>query len=61
MPNFTFEGKEWNQHGAKKLNAERGAAGKTAAVNLEERDGKAKAKPVPHTGAATLQGTFGRM
>ena len=48
-------GKEANKHEYKKLHAGRGTVGKTAVLGIRERGGRTKAKPVPGTGAATLQ------
>jgi transposase-like protein len=48
-------GKESNKHEWKKLHAGRGTVGKTAVLGIRERGGRTKAKPVPGTGAATLQ------
>lgn len=49
-------GKEKNKHADKKLNAGRGAVGKTAVMGMRERDGRVIAKTVQSTDAATLQG-----
>ena len=49
-------GKEGNKHRVKRLNAGRGAVGKTAVVGAKERGGKVVAKPVERTDAATLTG-----
>jgi transposase-like protein len=48
-------GKEANKHEHKKLHVGRGAVGKIAVLGIRERGGRTKAKPVPGTGAATLQ------
>ena len=49
-------GKEKNKHSHKKLNAGRGAVGKTAVVGAKDRGtGKVKAKVVAHVDAKTLQ------
>lgn len=50
-----FGGKESNKHEWKKLKAGRGTVGKTAVLGIRERGGRMKAKPVPGTGAVTLQ------
>lgn len=47
-------GKERNKHSGKKLRAGRGAVGKKAVLGMRERGGRAKAKPVIRTDAATL-------
>jgi len=47
-------GKEGNKHASKKLNAGRGAVGKTPVAGVRERGGKVKAQPVEGTDAATL-------
>lgn len=47
-------GREKNKHADKKLNAGRGAVGKTAVLGMRERGGRTKAKPVPRVDAATL-------
>jgi transposase-like protein len=49
-------GKEKNKHADKKLNAGRGAVGKTAVMGMRERGGRVIAKPVANTNADTLQG-----
>jgi len=50
-------GKEANKHASKKLNAGRGAVGKTAVVGAKDRKtGKVSAKVVASTDKATLQG-----
>lgn len=41
-----FGGKEGNKHAAKKLNAGRGAVGKTAVLGMRERGGRTVAAPV---------------
>ena len=51
-----FGGKERNKHKGKKLNAGRGAVGKTAVVGAKDRKtNKIKAKVVENTDAKTLQ------
>ena len=47
-------GKEGNKHASKKLNAGRGAVGKTPVAGVRERGGKVKAKPVERVNAQTL-------
>lgn len=47
-------GKEGNKHKCKRLNAGRGAVGKTAVVGAKARGGKVVAKPVKRTDATTL-------
>lgn len=42
-------GKERNKHEDKKLNAGRGAVGKTAVLGMRERGGRVKAMPIPET------------
>jgi len=49
-------GKEKNKHANKKLNAGRGAVGKTAVFGMKERGGKVKAMVVNRTNKKTLQG-----
>ncbi len=49
-------GKEKSKHESKKLNAGRGAVGKTAVMGMRERGGRVIAKPVANTSADTLQG-----
>jgi transposase-like protein len=49
-------GKENNKHANKKLNAGRGAVGKTAVFGMKERGGKVKAMVINRTNKATLQG-----
>ncbi len=48
-------GKETNKHKNKKLNAGRGAVGKTPVLGIRERGGHTKAKPIDNTGAFKLQ------
>jgi transposase-like protein len=48
-------GKEKNKHAHKKLNAGRGAVGKSAVVGMRERGGRTKAVKVKGTDAATVQ------
>ena len=52
-------GSEKNKHEHKRLNAGRGAVGKTAVVGLREREGRTIAMPIPNTGKAVLQGVIG--
>ena len=52
-------GAEKNKHESKKLNAGRGAVGKTAVLGLRERGGRTVAMPVENTGKAVLQGIIG--
>ena len=47
-------GKEVNKHESKKLNAGRGAVGKTAVVGMRERGGRTIAKPVASADTANL-------
>ena len=47
-------GKEANKHESKRLNAGRGAVGKTAVFGLRERGGKVMAGPVANVDQATL-------
>ena len=47
-------GKERNKHANKKLNAGRGAVGKTPVVGAIQRNGKVVARPVANTDEATL-------
>lgn len=47
-------GKEANKHESKKLNAGRGAVGKTAVVGMRERGGRTIAKPVKSADTANL-------
>ena len=49
-------GKEKNKHANKRLNAGRGAVGKTAVVGIRDENDQVRAKPVVRTDAATLQG-----
>lgn len=49
-------GKEKNKHASKKLNAGRGAVGKTPVVGAVERGGRVVAVSVPGTSAKVLQG-----
>ncbi|MEG3156849.1 IS1595 family transposase [Lysobacter zhanggongensis] len=49
-------GEERNKHRNKRLNAARGAAGKTAVIGAEERKGKSKANLIARTDSATLKG-----
>lgn len=49
-------GKEKGKHADKKLNAGRGAVGKTAVMGMRERDGRTVAMVVRKTDAETLQG-----
>lgn len=51
-------GKEANKHKNKKLNAGRGAVGKTAVVGLRERGGRTIAKPIDKADANTLHQTI---
>ncbi len=51
-------GKEKNKHANKKLNAGRGAVGKTAVFGMKERGGKVKAMVVNRTNKSTLQGNI---
>lgn len=46
--------KEKNKHADKKLNAGRGAVGKTAVVGMRDENGQVRAMPVARTNAATL-------
>lgn len=48
-------GKEDNKHAHKKLNAGRGAVGKTAVFGMRERGGKVIAKVLPNTKKKTIQ------
>lgn len=48
-------GKEDNKHAHKKLNAGRGAVGKTAVFGMKERGGKVIAKVLPNTKKKTIQ------
>ena len=47
-------GKEANKHASKKLNAGRGAVGKTAVVGMRERGGRTIAKPIASADTANL-------
>ncbi len=47
-------GKESNKHAGKKLNAGRGAVGKTAVMGMRERGGRTIAKPVASADTANL-------
>ena len=50
-------GKEHNKHEDKKLNAGRGAVGKTPVIGMKDRDtGQVSATPIEHTDKPTLQG-----
>lgn len=49
-------GKEKNKHRNKRLNAGRGAVGKTAVMGIKQRGGKVRARVANDTTAATLQG-----
>jgi len=49
-------GKEKNKHVDKKLNAGRGAVGKTTVVGMRDEQGKVRAMPVARTNATTLVG-----
>jgi transposase-like protein len=51
-------GKEKAKHANKKQGAGRGTVGKTAVLGMRERGGRTKAKTIPNTTAATLQGTI---
>lgn len=48
-------GKEANKHKGKKLQAGRGAVGKTAVLGLRQRGGRTIAKPVAEVNIATIQ------
>jgi len=48
-------GKEMNKHEWKKLNAGRGAVGKTAVLGIRERDGKVRAIVIANTGIKAIQ------
>jgi transposase-like protein len=48
-------GKEANKHQSKKLNAGRGAVGKSAVLGLRQRGGRTIAKPVDDVNIATIQ------
>lgn len=49
-------GKERNKHRNKRLNAGRGAVGKSAVIGAKERNGKVKVAVIEKTDAATLEG-----
>ncbi len=49
-------GKEKNKHSNKKLNAGRGAVGKTAVVGIRDEHDQVRATPVANTKAVTLKG-----
>jgi transposase-like protein len=49
-------GKERNKHKNKRLNAGRGAVGKSAVIGAKERNGKVKVAVIAKTDAATLEG-----
>jgi transposase-like protein len=49
-------GKESNKHRDKRLNAGRGAVGKTAVIGAKNRNGKIKAEVIERTDAKTLEG-----
>ena len=49
-----FGGKEGNKHERKKLNAGRGAVGKSAVLGMRERGGRTFAEPVADTGMDTV-------
>lgn len=49
-------GKEKNKHANKRLNAGRGAVGKTAVVGMRDRHDQVRAMPVERTNAPTLKG-----
>ena len=51
-----FGGKEKNKHESKKLNAGRGAVGKTPVLAMRERGGKTVAMPIEQTNAKTIHG-----
>lgn len=51
-----FGGLEKNKHADKKLNAGRGAVGKTAVLGMRERNGKVHAVVVENTTSETIQG-----
>ncbi len=51
-------GKEANKHKNKKLNAGRGAVGKTPVLGIKERGGRVKAKTMLNTSAVELQTTI---
>jgi transposase-like protein len=49
-----FGGKEGNKHKGKKLNAGRGAVGKSAVLGMKERGGRTFAAPIADTGMDTV-------
>ncbi len=49
-------GKERNKHKSKRLNAGRGAVGKSAVIGAKERNGKIRARVIEKTDTATLEG-----
>ena len=49
-------GKERNKHKGKRMNAGRGAVGKSAVIGAKKRDGKIKADVIEKTDKATLEG-----
>jgi len=49
-------GKERNKHKSKRLNAGRGAVGKSAVIGAKERNGNIKASVIERTDTATLEG-----
>ena len=49
-------GKEQNKHAKDRLNAGRGAVGKTAVIGMRQENGQVIAKPIPNTKAPTLKG-----
>jgi transposase-like protein len=53
-------GKERNKHANKRLNAGRGAVGKTAVLGIRERGGRVKARTILNTSADVLQGEIRR-
>ena len=53
-------GKEKNKHKSKKLNAGRGAVGKTAVLGIVQRDGDRVAFPIDRTDAENLSGNINR-
>ena len=53
-------GKEKNKHANKRLNAGRGAVGKTAVLGIRERGGRVKARSIRNTSAHVLQGEIRR-
>lgn len=54
-------GKEKNKHAHKRLNAGRGAVGKTAVMGIKERDGRVKAKSIKDTTSRTLHAEIKRV